>query len=766
MFAPGYLDLVRPVWLWALPVAVAIPVVAHLVGRPRPKALEFPTARFVQEVAVNLARSRRVRRWRLLALRAGLLGTLIGILTQPVWRGDKAVAVSQTDGSLVTLVVDRSASMNRSGRGGTLLDEARQVAVAILQQLDPLRDVASVVVVDRSPSSLLPRPTANLTELIRRIGEIEPSYEGGDVDAALRLAESIADRGVASANGDGEARLARIELISDMQAGQMRPFAGFEALSHSGIDVVSHRLGQPDNNLALTRPRLTPPRPIAGHSATLTLDATYWGVGPDSTVQATISVRGGTQRRSRQVVLTGGQTSSVSFDVVLDRPGVSLIEAMVQGGQPDALAADDRTGLFVDVLPGRQVDLITNTDSDDPTHGAYYFKRALVPTGIAPQSSKANSSRNVPLADDDSFDSLSGVKVNQRPPGDLAHLEQRDGPLAHPAQTLVIVEANGLTGPARAGLYRHLRGGGTAIWVLDGYESALSFQQFAKVVQQFEPSSPAILADGDGAWHDGSAATIAGGQLDHPVLAVFEGASLAGLIDQAYAGRAVVRVGLRATRLLDFEDGHPMLAICNVSQGQLAVICADVSPQSSTLVKTPFFVPLVHQLIRHLCPVVETDPLRQTIRPGDWLSIEPARRRHGGRGVAVTDPTGRQTALSAMSDSLGERVTLPGPYRVVDQASGRVVMGAFAEVDPVESDLREFRRGSGSQAGRDTGRLAHTPLTAEQPARRGVDREAQHLWPFLVSFALVLMSLEPVVAWGWIGGRQQLKGGMIDEPMG
>ena len=54
-------------------LAVAVPIVLHLVMRQRPRELEFPALRFVQQRRDSNRRRMRLRHWLLLALRCGLI---------------------------------------------------------------------------------------------------------------------------------------------------------------------------------------------------------------------------------------------------------------------------------------------------------------------------------------------------------------------------------------------------------------------------------------------------------------------------------------------------------------------------------------------------------------------------------------------------------------------------------------------------------------------------------------------------------------------
>ena len=81
----GYLSLVNPMWLWALPVAVAVPLFAHLLSSRGGQVVRFPATRFVQMAAANHAKWLRPRHWLLLLLRCAFLSLIALAFTGPVW---------------------------------------------------------------------------------------------------------------------------------------------------------------------------------------------------------------------------------------------------------------------------------------------------------------------------------------------------------------------------------------------------------------------------------------------------------------------------------------------------------------------------------------------------------------------------------------------------------------------------------------------------------------------------------------------------------
>lgn len=186
-------------------VAVAIPIVLHLVMRQRPKQLVFPAVRFLQQRRDANRRKIQLRHWLLLALRClaiallaaalarpsvhsmmlgnwiiiGILGTLsliaallallstlqkrgrvavlgslsaslllavvlVVMLLRTLGDGDKQVIGNQRAPVGAVLVFDTSLRMQYLRRNSTRLEEAQDVAYWLIRQLPPDSEVAVV----------------------------------------------------------------------------------------------------------------------------------------------------------------------------------------------------------------------------------------------------------------------------------------------------------------------------------------------------------------------------------------------------------------------------------------------------------------------------------------------------------------------------------------------------------------------------------------------------------------------------------------------
>ncbi len=118
-------------WAWVGVLAIAAPILIHLLGLGRSPRQRFPTLRFFD--ATRLAPTRRTQvhdPW-LLLLRVAMFVAAVAALAQPLYRsGDRERAYAQSLARVV--VLDTSASVQRAGA----LDSARRLAASLVVEAD------------------------------------------------------------------------------------------------------------------------------------------------------------------------------------------------------------------------------------------------------------------------------------------------------------------------------------------------------------------------------------------------------------------------------------------------------------------------------------------------------------------------------------------------------------------------------------------------------------------------------------------------------
>lgn len=340
------LSLVSPWWALGAIAAIGLPVVAHLLSRSRYREVCFPTTRWVQEAAQATARVERPRHLLLLLLRGLMLLLVVAAFTRPQWTPQTGTD-GAADGASVIVLLDASASMRRTSDGATVYERAQREAAALLDGLDPSRDVASVVQVDRTPTSLLPEPTARLDRLRGRLASSNASFETANWAAAVALAQRLAEQ---------TDRKPKLVVISDEQGvGPMNALQQ-SSLRETPVDFI--RIDSPSNNIAARLVDIRPYPPVVGQPFITELE--LLNTGTEERSVSLVSRRSDTADR-QQLNLQANSIRRVAVTLTESSPGPGLIRFFLENN--DALPADNTTGTVLSPIEQASV-LVVYRDAE------------------------------------------------------------------------------------------------------------------------------------------------------------------------------------------------------------------------------------------------------------------------------------------------------------------------------------------------------------------------------------------------------------------
>src|SRR5437588_2933305 len=91
----------------AAAAAVAVPILIHLLLKPRARKLDIGTLRFLKLVLKDSTRRKKLRRWLLFALRVSAVLLLALLFARPYYSAADIVGQERE----VALLIDQSASM-------------------------------------------------------------------------------------------------------------------------------------------------------------------------------------------------------------------------------------------------------------------------------------------------------------------------------------------------------------------------------------------------------------------------------------------------------------------------------------------------------------------------------------------------------------------------------------------------------------------------------------------------------------------------------
>jgi hypothetical protein len=184
-------------------VALAIPVLIHLVRREKSEIIPFSSLMFLLKVPKRSIRQQKMKNLLLMALRLLILALLVGAFARPYMTQPAKPTPNANSNEGTVLLLDNSYSMQYGDNFKKLKAEAQK-------RIDALRsgDRMAIVAFNES-ASLLSRPTSDKNELKAVVDTLEPSFAGTRYYEAF----TMADRVLAEFGGDKK----QLIIISDFQ---------------------------------------------------------------------------------------------------------------------------------------------------------------------------------------------------------------------------------------------------------------------------------------------------------------------------------------------------------------------------------------------------------------------------------------------------------------------------------------------------------------------------------------------------------------------
>ncbi len=216
------MDFLRPGFLWGL-LAVAVPVLIHLLGRRRMRTVPFATVRFLARAQARAAARWRIRRWLLLAARMAVMACAALLYAGP---GCRTPGGSEGP-STWALVLDTSPSMAAARGGASALERARAALAEVLARAGPADGF--VFLTTRAPEGV----SDPSLELVADRSAVRQALEDARVEYDLhRPDRALAVAAAAVAGRPG----ARVVVATDLQGSAWSNVALPEDVPVSVID--------------------------------------------------------------------------------------------------------------------------------------------------------------------------------------------------------------------------------------------------------------------------------------------------------------------------------------------------------------------------------------------------------------------------------------------------------------------------------------------------------------------------------------------------
>jgi hypothetical protein len=666
-------------------LAIAIPIVVHLVQRERRTVVAFPSLMFLRRIPTQSVRRRAIRHWPLLALRVAAFALIAVAFARPFLSGGATEAAATSGTREVVVLVDRSASMGYQGHWPRAQEAARRV----IRGLAP-GDRASVVFF-AADVEIAARADGGPAALLAAIDRAEPGPGLTRYGPALRAAAGLLDTSTANRR--------EVVLVSDFQKSGWDPAQ--DARLPPGVVLTPTSVAeQATSNAAVVGLTFVQQPAAKGVLVTASARVVNHAATPVANREITLSVDG--HRVDSQRVSVGpGAPATVAFTPFVIGGARARVTARLA---PDQLPADDVFNAVV-TAGGRVPVLIVESVNPAPD-ASLYLARAL---GVA---AAPGFDTRVTRAD--------GVQ-----PEDISA-----------AAVVVLNDSRVPTGAAGRALAEAVNAG-TGLLVLLGERSAWS------------PDDPDLLPGRLGAPVDRSGTSGGSlGSIDfsHPVFEIFSSPRSGDLTAaRVFRYRTLTAAGKVLAR---FDDGAVAVAERRVGSGSVVAWTSTLDSYWNDLPLKPVFVPFVHQLMRHLGRYVEPRPwytVGEAYDPADAPPASPGARPVAGGAFTAVSPTGRAVEPAAGSGTRTVPLAETGFYEIRPAGSSAeplvvAVNGAVAESDLAPIDpaalLANVTPAGAASGGASRGRA----VTVEEGERH------QSLWWYLLVVGLWLLVVEAVVA--------------------
>jgi von Willebrand factor type A domain/Aerotolerance regulator N-terminal len=203
-------------WQWGLLALVPPAIIALYFLKLQRQPLEVPStylwSRAIEDLHVN-SLWQRLRQSLLLFLQLLVIGLIALTLLRPGWTG------TRLEGERFIFLVDTSASMGATDVAPSRLDQAKQQAIALIEQMPP--DSAAMVISFSNAAKVEQAFTDNRRLLRTKVELIAPTYRPSDLSEALRAAAGLANPGQSGDPNNpldlktAEAQPATLYILSD-----------------------------------------------------------------------------------------------------------------------------------------------------------------------------------------------------------------------------------------------------------------------------------------------------------------------------------------------------------------------------------------------------------------------------------------------------------------------------------------------------------------------------------------------------------------------
>ncbi len=302
------MQFLYPAYLFGLSL-ILIPIIIHLFKLRRYKTVYFSSLKFLTDAQTSHRNKSRLKDILLLISRIILIVCLVLAFAQPYWPSDNVYTGSD---EVVVINIDVSQSMKNQAIDGSLFDQAKREAIAIVKKY-PLSTQFIILDQDNPKSSSMIVDQAMAIDNISKLGLSNHSSPFSEQIKALEIDPGISD----------ESKINTIHVFSDFQTSQF----DFENLSDSSLNNIVLNPSSPvnQNNIFIDSCWLV--QPIHHFGSRISISGTINNEGSIDYTQFPISLLSNDSIVARTTVdLIAGSFSKFSISYLPNQNGIQKLE--------------------------------------------------------------------------------------------------------------------------------------------------------------------------------------------------------------------------------------------------------------------------------------------------------------------------------------------------------------------------------------------------------------------------------------------------------
>lgn len=540
-----------PIFLLAAVIGGLLPLFLHLMQKRRALPIPFPTLRFLKSAQKAASRSIRIEHLLLWLLRT-LIMVIFGMaFAMPVLRSGGGGGLLGRAPRDVAIVIDMSYSMGYQTGRETIFEQVLDMAGDIIRGLGE-NDRFCIYLASEAPRALVAEPIGDRDVGLAQLQNLRPDYGSSRLEPAIAAARSALQQSAGR-------RLQEIHVLTDNQALAWRRATATDADNGNGAPDVDTRdqnvtffvtlAGVPSpENITPTRIELMPSVLFQGSGARLTAELAHTGTPRDTTVSFFINNE---EQARRSVTVGTTEAQQIVFAVPALDPGVHSGRIEVPR---DNLAIDDAFHFMIRVRD-QMPTLIAGGEQDT------FFLRAAL---------------RAAAGGDAAF-----TRVE---PGELAG--QRFSDYA----SVFLCNALPLPGNVIMELERFVQRGGLLV-IFPGNRAALGDYQAWRSL----PGIPQEIRDLP---RTESRQTLVWNLPQHPILQAIGDATTPPTIA---VQRSLIwdQLASGSEAIVTLSSGLPMMLERPYGEGRVLLFSVSADRSSSSFPLTPFFLPLIAQIVEY-----------------------------------------------------------------------------------------------------------------------------------------------------------------------